>query len=130
MSDTSPHPAPAATGLSASGAVYRTRLDEQSDEQVDAWVAELMRDMSIRRGVRRVLADFREATGLDERGLERVFAAGGGPPAVIGRTAAGELMVPAIALHYLVTGARALLPDARRRLIDYLADSFHEIVYI
>ncbi len=122
--------APAATGLSATPDVYRQRLTEQPDERIDAWVAELMRDMSIRRGVRRVLADFRSATGLDDRGLERVFAAGGGPPASIGRTGAGELMLPAISLHYLVGGSRALLPDARQRLIGYLTDSFHEIVYL
>ncbi len=33
-------------------------------------------------------------TRLDERGFERVFASGGGPPAVIGRDAAGHLVVP------------------------------------
>ena len=32
----------AGTGLSADPAEYRTRLDEQSDEQIDAWAAELM----------------------------------------------------------------------------------------
>jgi hypothetical protein len=123
-------PAPAATGLSATPDEYRRRLDREPDERIDAWVAELMRDMSIRRGVRRVLGDFRNATGLDERGLERVYAAGGGPPAAVGRTEAGEMMVPAISLHYLVRGSRSLLPDARRRLIGYLTDSFHEIVYL
>lgn len=130
QTDVSPDPAPSSTGLSATPDVYRTRLDEQPDERIDAWVAELVRDMSIRRGVRRVLADFRDATGLDDRGLERLFAAGGGPPAVVGRTADGELMIPAIALHYLVPGARRLLPDARERLIGYIAASFHEIVYL
>jgi hypothetical protein len=39
-------------------------------------------------------------------------------------------MVPAISLHYLVTGSRARLPDARQRLISYLVDAFHEIVFI
>lgn len=119
-----------ATGLSATPEEYRQRLDEQPDERIDAWAAELMRDMSIRRGVLRVLADFRHATGLDEPGLERVFAAGGGPPAAVGRTQTTEMMVPAISLHFLVTGARSQLPDARQRLIRYLVDSFHEIVFI
>lgn len=119
-----------ATGLSATPEEYRDRLDEQPDERIDAWAAELMRDMSIRRGVRRVIADFRAAASLDERALERLFAAGGGPPAAVGRTAAGELMVPAISLHYLVRGSRTLLPDARERLTRYLVDSFHEIVFI
>ena len=130
MTDTSSHAAPVATGLSATPEMYRTRLEEQSDERVDGWAAELMRDVSIRRGVRRVLADFRAATGLDERGLERVYAAGGGPPATVGRTETGELMIPAISLHYLVTGSHALVPDARQRLIGYLVDNFHEIVYL
>jgi hypothetical protein len=47
------------TGLSADPAEYRQRLAEQTDEQLDAWAAELMRDMSIRVGVRKVLAELR-----------------------------------------------------------------------
>ena len=119
-----------ATGLSATPEEYRARLEEQSDEQLDAWSIELMRDVSIRRGVRRVLADFGQASGLDPRALERLYAHGGGPPTTVGRTESGELMVPAIALHFLVRGARSTLPDARERLIRYLTDSFHEIVYL
>lgn len=119
-----------ATGLSATPDEYLERLSEQPDERIDAWAAELMRDMSIRRGVRRVLADFASATDLNEKELMALYAAGGGPPASVGRTDAGELMVPAIALHYLVSGSRARLPDARQRLIGYLVDSFHEIVYL
>ena len=44
-----------ATGLSADPEEYRTRLAEQSDEQIDTWAAELMRDVAKRRGVIRVL---------------------------------------------------------------------------
>ena len=73
-----------ATGLAADPAEYRRRLLEQPDEQIDAWAAEAMRDISIRRGVLTVLHDLRAATGLDDRELARVFAAGGGPPAVVG----------------------------------------------
>lgn len=119
-----------ATGLSASPQEYRARLGEQSDEQIDAWMAELMRDMSIRRGVREVLAALRKALGTDDTGLKRIYAAGGGPPAAVGHTEQGEMMVPAISLFYFVTGARRLQPDARDRLINYLVDSFEEIVYI
>jgi hypothetical protein len=119
-----------ATGLSASEAEYRQRLDEQTDDRIDGWAAELMRDMSIRRGVVRVLHDFRRATGLDDRHLRRVYAVGGGAPAAMGQTSTGEVMVPAISLHHFVTGTRTLLPDARRRLTDYLVDNFHEIVFI
>ncbi len=118
------------TGLSPDPKEYRRRLDEQSDAQIDAWCVELMRDLSIRLGVRRVLAGFGAAAKLDEPGLERVYAAGGGPPATLGRTVDGELMVPAITLHCLVPGLRSQVKDARRRLTDYLVDNFHEIVYI
>ena len=85
-----------ATGLSSDPKEYRTRLDEQSDEQIDAWAAELMRDVSIRRGVRKVVKDFKHAAALDDAGFERVFASGGGPPASIGRDRGGDLMVPAV----------------------------------
>ena len=119
-----------ATGLSASPQEYREKLHGQPDTQVDAWVAELMRDMSIRLGVREVLRGLRRAIGTDESGLTRVYASGGGPVAAVGRTESGEMMVPAISLHYFVSGVRKLMPDARERLISYLVDNFHEIVYI
>lgn len=120
----------ATTGLSGDPTEYRTRLGDQSDDQIDAWAAELMRDVAIRRGVIKVVEDFRKAAGVDERGFERVFASGGGPPAVVGRDAAGRLMVPAITLHALVPGIRAQLGDGRERLIAYLVANFGEIVYV
>jgi hypothetical protein len=120
----------AATGLSADPKEYRARLADQSDEQIDAWAAELMRDVAIRRGVIRVVDDFRRAGRLDERGFERVFASGGGPPASIGRDAKGRLMVPAVTLFALVPGIRAQVPDARDRLVDYLIENFDELVYV
>jgi hypothetical protein len=119
-----------ATGLSADPDEYRARLGEQSDEQIDAWAAELMRDVAIRRGVIKVVEDFRRTTGVDEFGFERVFASGGGPPAAIGRDVQGRLMVPAITLHALVPGLRSQLTDARDRLIAYLVANFAEIVYV
>jgi hypothetical protein len=119
-----------ATGLSPDPTEYRKRLSAQDDREIDAWAAELMRDISIRRGVLTVLAELKRATGLDDRQLERVYAAGGGAPATIGRTERGELMVPAITLHCLVKGLRHEAPDARERLIKYLVASFEEIVYI
>jgi hypothetical protein len=119
-----------ATGLSVDPAEYQTRLADQSDEQIDAWAAELMRDVAIRRGVIRVVEDFRRAGGLDEPSFERVFASGGGPPAVIGRDAKGRVMVPAITLYALVPGIRTQLKDGRDRLIAYLVANFAEIVYV
>lgn len=119
-----------ATGLSATKQEYRAKLKEQPDSQIDAWASELMRDISIRRGVREVLSGFRRAMGVDEKGLQRVYTSGGGPIAAVGRTESGEMMVPAISLYYFVSGAHALMPDARDRLTTYLVDNFHEIVYI
>jgi len=120
----------ATTGLSADPTEYRERLGEQSDDQLDAWAAELMRDVAIRRGVRKVVADFRAAARLDEASFERVFASGGGPPAVVGRDADGHLMVPAISLFALVPGIRSQVGDARDRLIEYLVANFNELVYV
>ena len=120
----------ATAGLSADPKEYRARLADESDDQIDAWASELMRDVAIRRGVVKVVADFRRAARLDEPGFERVFASGGGPPAVIGRDAEGRLMVPAITLHALVPGIRSQVPDGRNRLIEYLVANFGELVYV
>jgi predicted nucleic acid-binding protein len=119
-----------ATGLAADPKEYRARLDEQTDEQIDAWASELMRDVAIRRGVLTVIADFLKAAHLDERGLERVYAAGGGPPASIGRDREGRLLVPAITLYALVAGIRAQTKDGRARLIEYLVENFEDLVYV
>jgi hypothetical protein len=119
-----------ATGLAATPTEYRDRLREQSDEQLDAWTAELLRDVAKRRGVAKVVADFRKSARLDEKGLRRAFARGGGAPQTVGSDAEGHLMVPSISLHFLVPGLRLETPDARDRLIAYLVASFDEIVYI
>jgi hypothetical protein len=120
----------AATGLSANPVEYRERLNEQSNDQIDAWAAELMRDVAIRRGVLKVIADFRKAARLDERSFERVYAAGGGAPATLGRDAKGRLMVPAITLWALVAGIRGQVADGRERLIEYLVENFEDLVYV
>ena len=120
----------AATGLSANPKEYRARLAEQSDEQIDLWAQEMMRDVAKRRGVIRVLTDFRHAAKLGERDLERVFASGGGPPAVIGRDAQGRQMMPAVTLFALVPGIRSDAANGRQRLIDYLVENFDELVYV
>jgi hypothetical protein len=120
----------AETGLSADPKEYRARLDEQTDEQIDAWAAEMMRDVAIRRGVIRVIEDFRKTARLGEDEFERVFASGGGPPAVVGRDGRGRLMVPAITLFALVPGIRSQVADGRARLIEYLVANFAELVYV
>jgi hypothetical protein len=120
----------AATGLSADPKEYRARLGEQSDDQLDAWVAELMRDVVRRRGIVKVVRDFRKAAKLTDPQFERVFASGGGAPATLGRDRDGNVVVPTISLHALVPGLRARVDDARPRLIDYLVANFAEIVYV
>jgi hypothetical protein len=117
-------------GLSADPTEYRSRLAEQTDQQLDAWTIELMRDLSIRAGVLLVLDRIRQATGLDDAGIIKVFTAGGGAPATIGRTAEGQLMVPAISLHFLVPGLRAQSDRARDQETEFLVAGFHEVVYI
>jgi hypothetical protein len=119
-----------ATGLSGNPKEYRARLAEQSDGQLDAWVQELMRDVVIRRGIVKVVGDFRSAAKLSEPEFERVFASGGGPPATLGRDRDGNLIVPTITLYTLVPGLRARVADARSRLIDYLVANFGELVYV
>ena len=120
----------ATTGLSADPGEYRKRLDEQPDDQIDAWAAELMRDVVIRRGIVQVVADFRRAARLSEPEFERVFASGGGPPAVVGRDRDGRLVVPAVTLWALVPGIRSQVADGRARLIEYLVANFAELVYV
>src|SRR3954452_4783773 len=88
----------ATSGLSPDPGEDRKRLEDQPDEQIDAWASELMRDIAIRRGVLRVIADFRRAAAIDERQFERVCASDGGPPAVVGRDGEGRFMVPAVTL--------------------------------
>ncbi len=118
------------TGLSADPKEYRKRLAEQNDDQIDAWSAELMRDMVIRRGIVRVIDDFLRTARLSEPEFERVFASGGGPPAAVGRNRDGHLMVPAITLFALAPGIRAQVADGRARLIEFLVANFDEIVYV
>jgi hypothetical protein len=119
-----------ATGLAANPTEYRKRLREQTDQQLDAWAAELLRDVAKRRGVTKVVADLRKTAHLDEKAFRRVFARGGGAPQTVGVDSEGHLIVPTISLHFLVPGLRAELPHARDRLIAYLAASFDEIVYV
>jgi hypothetical protein len=118
------------TGLSTDPKEYRARLDDQPDDQIDRWASELMRDVVKRRGIVKVVDDFRSATRLSEAEFERVFAFGGGAPRTVGRDAAGRLIVPTISLWTLVPGLRGLVADSRARLIEYLVANFDELVYV
>lgn len=118
------------TGLSADPREYRARLDDQPDDQIDTWVSELMRDVVKRRGIVKVVADFRKAARLSEQEFERVFAFGGGAPRTLGRDRDGHVIVPTISLWALVPGLRGLVADSRGRLIEYLVANFDELVYV
>jgi hypothetical protein len=119
-----------ASGLASTPTEYRERLRQQTDQQLDAWAAELLRDVAKRRGLAIVVAEFRRTAKLDEKSFRRVFARGGGAPQTVGFDAAGQMLLPTISLHFLVPGLRAEAPDARDRLIAYLVASFDEIVYV
>jgi len=119
-----------ASGLASTPAEYRQRLSEQTDEQLDSWTSELLRDFAKRRGLADVVAEFRKSARLDEKAFRRVFARGGGAPQTVGFDATGHLMVPTISLHFLVAGLRAEVADARDRLIAFLVACFNEIVYV
>jgi hypothetical protein len=118
------------TGLSANPREYRSRLADQSDAQIDAWASELMRDVVKRRGIVKVVHDFRPAAKLSEAEFERVFAFGGGAPMTVGHDRDGHLIVPTISLWALVPGLRGLIKDSRDRLIEYLVANFDELVYV
>ena len=118
------------TGLSANPREYRERLGEQPDDQIDRWVSELMRDVVKRRGIVKVVDDFRSATRLSEAEFERAFAFGGGAPTTLGRNDDGRLIVPTVSLWALVPGLRALVADSRGRLVEYLVANFDELVYV
>jgi len=119
-----------ATGLAGNPTEYRERLREQDDAQLDAWAAELMRDIARRRGVLRVLADFKKAAHVDDRALERIYAAGGGAPATFGQDAKGEAIIPAVMLWALVPGIRRETTDGRDRIVEYLVENFEDLVYV
>ncbi len=119
-----------ATGLSSDANEYRARLADQPDTQINSWASELMRDIAIRRGVVKVVEEFRQAARLNEPEFERVFSSGGGPPAMVGHDGEGRLIVPAITLWALVPGIRSQVADGRQRLIDYLVANFDELVYV
>jgi hypothetical protein len=119
-----------ATGLAANPKEYRARLLEQDDAQLDSWASELMRDMARRRGVVRVLSDFKKAARVDDRSLERIYAAGGGAPATFGHDPKGHPVVPAVMLWALVPGIRRESSDGRERIVEYLVENFEDLVYV
>jgi hypothetical protein len=101
---------------------YRGMAEEQSEEQIDRWAADLFIDFAKRRGVGTAVAAFCRAAHLDERGFQRAFLVGGGPDHVIGIDTGGALSAPIFELPKAIVGLRRIDPQARERLIDFLVD--------
>ena len=101
---------------------YRDMVEEQPDEQIDHWAADLFVDFAKRRGVGTAIAAFCRAARLDERGFQRVFLVGGGPDHVVGIDTGGALAAPIFELPKAIDGLRKIDPQARDRLIDFLVD--------
>src|SRR4029079_3359380 len=101
---------------------YRAMAEDQTDEQVDRWAADLFIDFAKRRGVGPAIAAFFRAARLDDRGFQRVFLVGGGPDHVVGIDTGGALAAPIFELPKAIDGLRKIDPHARERLIDFLVD--------
>lgn len=108
---------------------YREMVSAQSDDQIDAWAADLFKDFALRRGVGNAIASFCAAAGLDARGFQRAFLVGGGPDHVIGIDTAGQLTAPIFELPRAVGGLRRIDPDARARLVDFLVGNREVMSY-
>jgi hypothetical protein len=101
---------------------YRKMVQDQSDEQIDRWAADLFMDFAKRLGVGTAIAAFCRAAGLDARGFQRAFLVGGGPDHVVGIDTAGELAAPIFELPKAIAGLRRIEPEARAKLMDFLVD--------
>ncbi len=99
---------------------YREMVSAQSDEQIDAWAADLFIDFAKRHGVGTAIATFCRVGGLDARGFQRAFLVGGGPDHVVAIDTAGALSAPIFELPKAVRGLRRIDPGARGRLVDFL----------
>lgn len=101
---------------------YRAMAEDQTDEQIDHWAADLFIDFAKRRGVGTAIAAFCRAARLDERGFQRAFLVGGGPDHVVGIDTGGALAAPIFELPKAIAGLRRIDPQARERLVDFLVD--------
>ncbi len=108
-------------------APYREMLETQDDAQLDTWAADLIVDFAKRLGVGNAIAAFSRAAGLDDRGFQRAFLVGGGPDHVVGIDTAGDLSAPIFELPKVIRGLRRIDPDARQKLVGFLAEH-HEVM--
>jgi hypothetical protein len=101
---------------------YRQMIEAQEDAQIDTWAADLFVDFAKRMGVGPAIEAFCRAATLDARGFQRAFLVGGGPDHVIGIDTAGAIAAPIFELPKAIQGLRRIDPDARAKLIDFLAE--------
>ena len=99
---------------------YRSMVEEQSDQQIDTWAADLFIDFAKRMGVGTAIAAYCDVAGLDAKGFQRVFLVGGGPDHVVGIDTAGALAAPIFELPRAIAGLRRTDPEARRKLVAFL----------
>lgn len=97
-------------------------VEDQGDEQIDRWAADLFMDFAKRKGVGTAIAAFCRAAALDTKGFQRAFLVGGGPDHVVGIDTAGNLAAPIFELPRAIAGLRRIVPDARGKLVDFLVD--------
>jgi hypothetical protein len=109
---------------------YREMVSAQSDEQIDAWAADLFMDYAKRIGVGRAIASFCRAANLDPAGFQRAFLVGGGPDHVVGIDTAGDLAAPIFELPKVIAGLRRIDPKARDRLIEFLVGEREVMSYV
>ncbi|MGH2428732.1 MAG: hypothetical protein ACRDGV_07600 [Candidatus Limnocylindria bacterium] len=108
---------------------YREMVTAQSDDQVDAWAADLFIDFAKRMGVGTAIDAFSRAAGIDATGFQRAFLVGGGPDHVVGIDTAGSLAAPIFELPRAVQGLRRIDPDARAKLVDFLVSQREVMSY-
>lgn len=101
---------------------YREMIEAQADAQIDTWAADLFVDFAKRLGVGSAIAAFSRAARLDAKGFQRAFLVGGGPDHVVGIDTAGAVAAPIFELPKAIRGLRRIDPDARSKLIDFLAE--------
>jgi hypothetical protein len=109
---------------------YREMVEAQSDDQIDAWAADLFIDFAKRIGVGAAIRAYCEATGLDARGFQRAFLVGGGPDHVVGIDTAGSLAAPIFELPKAIAGQRRIDPNARAKLVEFLVRHREVMSYV
>src|SRR5437773_9069028 len=98
---------------------YRSMVEEQGDQQIDTWAADLFIDFAKRMGVGTAIAAFCDVASLDAKGFQRVFLVAGGPDHVVGIDTAGALAAPIFELPRAIAGLRRTDPETRKKRVAF-----------